>query len=139
MTARYIDSDFQMKRFLVILQLFAGKHSSEEISKRLDSFTKDLHLGPNVRTTITCNFGANMEKAGKDCAINDVFCCVDYKINLIVQSAASKCESCRDLSDKMAGLVGFFNLSQKSKDLLIAEANFRFINYCIKLWKKRKL
>ena len=57
-----------------------------------------------------------MKKAGKDCFINDVFWCVDRKINLIVQSAASKCESWRDLSDKMTGLVGFFNYSQKTKD-----------------------
>ena len=123
MTVHYIDSDFQMKRFLVTLQHFAGKHSSEEIAKRLDSITKDLNLGPNVRTTITCDGGANMKKAGKDCVINDVFWCVDHKINLIVQSAASKCKLWRDLSDKMTGLVSFFNHSQKSKDSLIAEAS----------------
>ena len=72
MTAHNIDSGFQIKRFLVTLKHFAGKHSSEEIARRLDGFTKYLHLGPNVRTTITCNDGANMKKDGKDYVINDV-------------------------------------------------------------------
>ena len=123
MTAHYINSDFQIKSFLVTLQHFAGKHSLEEIAKRMGGFTKDLHLGPNKRTTITCDGGANMKKTGKGCIINDVFWCVDHKKYLIVQSAASNCESWRDLNDKMTGLIGFFNHSQKSKDLLIAEAS----------------
>ena len=67
MTAHYIDSDFQIKRFLITLQHFADKHSSEEIAKRLDGFTRDQHLGPNMRTTITFDDGANMKKARKDC------------------------------------------------------------------------
>ena len=59
-----------------------------------------------------------------------------------MQSAALKCKSWGNLSDKMTGLVGFFNHSQKSKDLLIADRsienskyhNYKIVQSCSTRW-----
>ena len=72
----------------------------------------------------------------------DVYKYIDHKINLVVQSAASKCEPWRDLSDKITGLLSAIkivaekNVSQNLVNKIPDEEEIEQLRTMIELLKK---
>ena len=63
LTFHFITGQFKIKRLLVKLESFSVKHTGENITKKVDSLVKEMHLEKITHTWATTDGGSNIVKA----------------------------------------------------------------------------
>ncbi|MBF0208903.1 MAG: hAT transposon family protein [Oligoflexia bacterium] len=115
LTLHYLDKRFVLKKFLVKLDSFTGKHTAETIGKKLENQILSLELGSKLNHICVSDGAANVRKALTDSNTIDVgMWCVDHQIHLIVTQALDSVASWIPLSIKLTDLTTYFNKSAKA-------------------------
>ncbi|XP_065660369.1 uncharacterized protein LOC136084165 [Hydra vulgaris] len=123
-TLHYIDSMFQLKRFLVEMSYFPKQHTGDNIAKKLNESLNKLELDFGIKTWITVDGAANVQAdIRKLIGVQSAIWCVDHRLNLVVSGAVDdkRCPKRSILNHKITKLVGHFNeSSQKAMTLVNA-------------------
>jgi len=117
-TLHWVDANFVLKRSVVDIAKFEGKHTGRNIALKLDEIIDNLpgrnHLSNIVATH---DAGANMKKA-TDMATNidHRLICIDHTLNNIVEYAFKHdtCAAVRDALSEFNKLASHLHRSHKS-------------------------
>ena len=121
LTFHFITSQFKIKRLLVKLESFPEQHTGENITKKVDSLIKEMHLEKITHIWATTYGGSNVVKAlGLSKGIKDSLWCADHQIHLIVTltQALQSVPEWVVIQERLNKLVGHFNHSVKSTSIL---------------------
>ena len=88
LTLHYINSEFELVRFLIACTPFIGRHTGEAIAVNLDSFISDLNLNEEVHRACANDNGSNVVLAAKESEeINTELRCNDHTLQLAITKA----------------------------------------------------
>ena len=106
LTLHYINSEFELIRFLIACTPFTGRHTGEAIAVNLDSFISELNLKEDVHRACVNDNGSNVVLAVKESEeINTELRCHDHTLQLAITKAIKNSgeldaaiKKCKDLA-----------------------------------------
>ena len=118
LTFHFITSQFKIKHLLKLVS-FPEQRTGKNITKKVDSLIKEMHLEKITHTWATNDGSSNVVKAMRlSKEIKDSLRCADHQIHLIVTQALQSVPEWVVIQEKLNKLVGHFNHSVKFISIL---------------------
>jgi hypothetical protein len=119
LTLHYINSEFELVRFLIACTPFSGRHTGAAIAVNLDSFISDLNLDEEVHRACVNDNGSNVVLAAKESEeINTELRCNDHTLQLVVTKAIKNSPELQDGIKKCTDLASHTHRSAPSTSKL---------------------
>ena len=118
LTCHYINEDFILRKWLVSCTPFAGRHTGQLISDRLDPEIRKLNLRPSCHRWCVNDHGSNIIVAVRNMVeVNTEYFCNDHTIDLAVRQAVRDCAAFAEVVEKCKSLATYLHRSTLSVSL----------------------
>ncbi|KAK3870849.1 hypothetical protein Pcinc_023961 [Petrolisthes cinctipes] len=115
-TCHFIDTQWDMKSFVLATTIMLGSHTGEKIGEQLKDIVTEWGLEGKIQAVVS-DSGANMLAGIRHAGFKQIPC-LAHTLNLVVKDALNGTSGLNEIVKKCSSICSFFHHSSKSSDKL---------------------